>query len=214
MPKWNDEWMKECEKTAVLLLEGSSDCHIIKKFCKNNDIELNFGFCNCESDSKVLPQLNALLLKGQTKIVGIILDADNDIGDRYQKIKESKVGKFYKKLPISMPKSGLIHVEDGLPKLGIWIMPNNRDSGALEDFYLKLATNINTKFINGLINQAKSKNLTSFKPQHRKKAIMHTYFAWQDTPGMPLHSSINKIALDNEAGIADKFKSWLIELFS
>jgi hypothetical protein len=32
-----------------------------------------------------------------------------------------------------MPKTGLIHTESGLPKLGIWIMPNNQDNGALEE---------------------------------------------------------------------------------
>jgi hypothetical protein len=36
--------MKRCEETAVLLLEGSDDCHIIKEFCQKNEIKLNFGF--------------------------------------------------------------------------------------------------------------------------------------------------------------------------
>jgi hypothetical protein len=59
----------------------------------------------------------------------------------YQNIK-SKAENFYQNLPDSMPKTGLIHTERSLPKLGIWIMPNNQDNGALEEFYLKLATNI------------------------------------------------------------------------
>jgi hypothetical protein len=42
---------------------------------------------------------------------------------------------------------------------------------------------------------------------------MHTYFAWQDKPSMPLHSAINKIALNNDKGTAKAFKDWLIELF-
>jgi len=43
---------------------------------------------------------------------------------------------------------------------------------------------------------------------------MHTYFAWQDKPGMPLYSAINKIALNNNEYIAKAFKVWLIKLFS
>lgn len=42
---------------------------------------------------------------------------------------------------------------------------------------------------------------------------MHTYFAWQDKPGMRLYSAINKIALDNDQDIAKAFKAWLIKLF-
>jgi hypothetical protein len=64
-----------------------------------------------------------------------------------------------------MPKTGLIHTERSLPKLGIWIMPNNQDNGALEEFYLELATNIDVDFIDKIIQQAEEKKgITSFKP--------------------------------------------------
>lgn len=209
------DWMKKCEDKAVLLLEGNDDCNIIKKFRQDNNVRDNFGFCNCKSDSQVLSKLQALLRESdRPEVIGIILDADNDTNARYQEIIESKVGYFYKKLPDSMPETGLIHKENELPKLGIWIMPNNKDNGALEEFYLELATDINTDFIDKTIRQAEGENLTSFKPQHRNKAIMHTYFAWQDSPSAPLHSAINKIALDNNRDIAKAFKKWLTNLFN
>ena len=207
------EWMEQCEEKSVLLLEGNDDCNIIKKFCDDNGIVKNFGFCNCRNDSRVLEKLNALLLRSKPpEIIGVILDADNNTAVRYQEIK-NKAGRFYKKLPKSILKDGLVHSENGLPKLGIWIMPNNKDNGAIEEFYLTLATGIDTNFIDDVIKEAEKKQLTSFKPQHRKKAIMHTYFAWQDTPGMPLHSAVNKIALDNNKIIAKAFKIWVNRLF-
>ncbi len=205
--------MYQCEEKSVLLLEGSDDCNIISKFCEDNAIRADFGFCNCGSDNQVLHKLNALLKKSDPpEVIGVILDADQNIDERYQEIK-AKVADFYN-LPKNMPKDGLVHLEKGLPKLGIWIMPNNQDNGALEEFYLELATDIDTAFIDNTIQEAEKKELTSFKSQHRKKAIMHTYFAWQDTPGMPLHAAINKIVLDNNAEIAHVFKGWLISLFN
>ncbi len=205
--------MYQCEAKSVLLLEGSDDCNIISKFCEDNAIRADFGFCNCGGDNQVLHKLNALLKKSDPpEVIGVILDADQNIDERYQEIK-AKVADFYN-LPKNMPKDGLVHLEKGLPKLGIWIMPNNQDNGALEEFYLELATDIDTAFIDNTIQEAEKKELTSFKSQHRKKAIMHTYFAWQDTPGMPLHAAINKIVLDNNAEIAHVFKGWLISLFN
>ncbi len=205
--------MYQCEAKSVLLLEGSDDCNIISKFCEDNAIRADFGFCNCGGDNQVLHKLNALLKKSDPpEVIGVILDADQNIDERYQEIK-AKVADFYN-LPKNMPKDGLVHLEKGLPKLGIWIMPNNQDNGALEEFYLELATDIDTDFIDNTIQEAEKKELTSFKSQHRKKAIMHTYFAWQDTPGMPLHAAINKIVLDNNAEIAHVFKGWLISLFN
>lgn len=206
-------WMNNCEEKSVLLLEGNDDCNIIDKFYKDNKININFGFCNCGSDFKVLNKLDSLLRKdGAPEVIGVILDADTDTDKRFQNVKD--IVKDFYKLPNSMPKDGLVHKENGVPKLGIWIMPNNKDNGALEEFYLTLATDIDTGFIDGVIQQAENKNLTSFKPQHRNKAIMHTYFAWQDSPNSPLHKSINKIALNNDAEVAQKFKSWLERLFS
>ena len=205
--------MNQCEQKSVLLLEGNDDCNIIKKFCKNNQININFGFCNCGNDSKVLSALNSLLRKSETQIIGVILDADEDIDACYQKIK-NQIKDFYPILPVKFPKTGLVLAPENLPKLGIWIMPNNQDNGALEDFYLKLVTGIDTDFIKKCIKTAKQKKLTSFKPQHKNKAIMHTYFAWQDKPGMPLYSAINKIALNYNKEIAKNFKVWIEKLFS
>jgi hypothetical protein len=202
----------ECKKKSVLLLEGSDDCNIIDKFCKDNAITVNFGFCHCGGGDCVLSKLDGLLRMSEVpEVIGIVLDADNNIDGRYQKIKD-KIENFYK-LPQSMPKGGLVHTEKKRPKLGIWIMPNNQDNGALEEFYLKLAPDIDTNFISDIIKQAGSKDLTSFKAQHKNKAIMHTYFAWQDKPGMPLHTAIDKIALNINEDIAKTFKDWLIKLF-
>jgi len=212
------DWKRKCEEVAVLLLEGNDDCNIVNKFCKDNTIEKNFDFRNCGSDNQVLAELYALLLKDEDeapkiKIIGVILDADDkDIDSRYKEIK-GKVKNFYKKLPKKIPENGLVHSEGKQPRLGVWIMPNNKDNGALEEFYLELA-DIDTDFIDKTIQQAEEKNLTSFKPQHRNKAIMHTCFAWQNKPGMPLHAAINEITLDNNADIARDFKGWLVKLFS
>ncbi len=208
-------WMEQCDSTKVLLLEGRQDCNIIKEFCKNNNINENsFDYCYCAGYDGVLHKLTDILKMSpynKPKIIGIIVDADIGMAVHYEEIK-GKVKEFYK-LPVKMPKGGLIHSDNQQPKLGIWIMPNNQDNGALEEFYLQLATDIDTKFIDDAIKQAEKKKLTSFKSQHRKKAIMHTYFAWRDEPDDPLHSAINKIALDNNKDIAKAFKSWLKDLF-
>lgn len=103
--------MSKCEEKSVLLLEGRDDCNIINKFCKDNDdIKTNFGFCHCGGDSCALSKLSALLKSSESpEIIGIILDADNDVDARYQQIK-NKIKVFYK-LPLSMPNNGLVHTE-------------------------------------------------------------------------------------------------------
>jgi hypothetical protein len=46
-------------------------------------------------------------------------------------------------------------------------MPNNQDNGALEEFYLELATNIDVDFIDKIIQQAEEKKY--YKDRHLVK---------------------------------------------
>ena len=208
-------WMKNCKSDNILLTEGATDCRVIKKFCENNNInDKNFSFCNCGRQSLVFHTIKTIL-KGSIELrpnaVGIIIDADSSLSKCYEEVKQEL--KKYDNLPSEFPKEGLIIEQECLPKLGIWIMPNNKDKGTLEDFYLQL-TDINTDFIEDVIKKAKYRNLTSFKPQHRNKAIVQTYFAWQDRPGAPLKDSLNRVELDNNKDIAIAFKKWLTDLFN
>lgn len=210
-------WMYKCDGNSILLLEGRSDCNIIDKFRQDNNIEENlFNFCNCENDNQVLKKIESLL-KTAPEIrparIGVILDADSNIETRYDELKR-KLKNYPYSLPTKFPETGLITESENYPKLGVWIMPNNKDNGALEQFYLPLATDIDTDFIEKYINTAQQKNLTSFKPQDLHKAIMHTYFAWQDKPSDPLHSAITNIVLNYDHKIAQLFKQWLINLFT
>ncbi len=209
------DWMKNCELDNILFTEGATDCRVIKKFCEDNNInDKNFGFCNCGRQSLVLNRVDGISrgsIGDRPNAVGIIIDADSSLSRCYKEVKQ-KLQK-YDNLPNEFPKAGLIIEKEYLPKLGIWIMPNNKDKGALEDFYLQL-TDMNTDFIENIIKKAECKNLTSFKSQHRNKAIIQTYFAWQDKPGSPLKDSFNRVALDNNKDIAIAFKKWLTNLFN
>jgi 5S rRNA maturation endonuclease (ribonuclease M5) len=203
------------EKTEkVLLVEGKTDCHVVMSLCKAfNVTEGLFGIYQCGSDDGVLKRLDALIaLYGDPKVIGVMLD--NDKPGRWQSI-ENIVKKYSYQFPKKPDVNGTcIQGIDDEPKLGFWLMPNNQDSGMLEDFCVELAEPESLTFARECVEQAQQKKLTTFKQVHQSKAIVHTYLAWQDEPGYPLGKAITSQALLSNRSIATSFTDWLIRLFT
>lgn len=200
----------------VLLVEGDNDCHVVMSLCAAHTVPQTFGIHQCGSDTGVLKRLNALIIRpNPPQIIGVMLDADNpSITSRWDSIK-SKLKHYSYSFPKKPDADGtVIQATLDKPKLGFWLMPNNQDSGMLEDFCAELAEPLSLAFARECVEQAQSRGATTFKAVHRSKAIIHTYLAWHDEPGYPLGRSITTQTLRPHTEIAVKFTSWLTNLFA
>ena len=111
------------------------------------------------------------------------------------------------------PDGTIVEAVEDKPRLGFWLMPNNVDSGMLEDFCRELAPADAIAFSEQCVIQAKEREFATFKDVHQSKAVVHTYLAWQDEPGKPLGQSITSQVLEPETEIARRFVDWLKRLF-
>jgi hypothetical protein len=201
----------------ILLVEGDNDCHVVMALCAAHTVPETFGIYQCGSDVGVLKRLNALIQSpNQPQVIGVMLDADKpSLEGRWQSIKDKlKNNNHSYALPTTPNADGTV-VESSAdePKLGFWLMPNNQDSGMLEDFCAELAEPVSLTFARECVEQAHSRNATTFKAVHRSKAVIHTYLAWHDEPGYPLGKAITRQALRPHTDVAVRFTNWLIHLF-
>ncbi|NJR17412.1 MAG: hypothetical protein HC785_18020 [Calothrix sp. CSU_2_0] len=199
----------------VLLVEGDNDCHVVMALCAAHTVPQTFGIYQCGSDVGVLKRLNALIVRpNPPQVIGVMLDADNSVTGRWEGIK-GKLKHYNYIFPIKPDAHGTI-VESSIdePKLGFWLMPNNQDSGMLEDFCAELAEPTSLTFARECLEQAMQRNITTFKKVHHSKAVIHTYLAWHDEPGYPLGKAITRQALSPHTDIAVSFTNWLIHLFA
>ena len=199
----------------VLLVEGDNDCHVVMALCAAHTVPETFGIYQCGSDVGVLKRLNALIIRpNPPQVIGVMLDADKpSITGRWQSIK-GKLRHYNYAFPTTPDADGTVveSVADE-PKLGFWLMPNNQDSGMLEDFCAELAEPASLAFARECVEQAHGRNVTTFKAVHRSKAVIHTYLAWHDEPGYPLGKAITSQALRPHTDVAVRFTNWLIRLF-
>lgn len=200
----------------VLLVEGKNDCHVVLALCKYNSLPENFGIYQCENDIEILKRLNALIIQPEPpESIGIVIDADMpDVNKRWQQIQQKIKDHGYAFPEFPNVKGTILDNNQEKPNLGIWLMPNNKNPGMLEDFLLEMADEDTIAIASQCLETAKDKGLTTFQDIHFSKALIHTYLAWQDEPGKALGQSITAHSLKPDTEIANIFVEWLKNLFS
>lgn len=199
----------------MVLTEGKNDCHVLTALCKAHNVPHNFKIRDCGSDELALKKLSAEIASSEEReILGIVLDADNpNLEAKWDSIRNRLEKENY--TVNSTPNlNGTILESSGKPKIGIWLMPNNRIDGMLEDFCIDLAGEEAISFAKDCVTKAKEKSFSTFIDNHESKSIIHTYLAWQNEPGLPLGLSITARALNPETHIATVFTNFLKDLFN
>ena len=116
-----------------LLVEGNNDMHVVYKLCKRFEIEENFEIIDCKTISKIFPILSVTVDQADIQTIGLIIDADFDLTVQWNNCRKELLKIGYE-VPEKPDTEGTIIISNNLPKLGIWVMPNNQTKGMLEDF--------------------------------------------------------------------------------
>jgi hypothetical protein len=208
----------------LLLVEGVNDRHAISQLVWLVDgTDPAFVIHDCGNDDKVLESLAAGVVGSRQKqrVLGVVLDSDIDgvaanqvIGSRLDQIK-ARVGDYYD-LPPEFPPGGLVvKPKDAarLPKLGVWLMPDNRAYGMFEDLLLRSLHKPAAEYTEAVVRKAKSDGHAGSKDAHVSKAIVRTFIAWQDPKIDHIGVAIRAGTFQNIEIECKQFLDWLSRLF-
>lgn len=95
-------------------------------------------------------------------------------------------------------------------------MPNNDTAGMLEDFLAVLIPKGDQllPIVLTTLDHIEERNLNIYRPEHKSKAVIHTWLAWQENPGTPMGQSITKRYLTTDNEICRRLIEWLTVLFN
>ena len=200
----------------VLLVEGREDREVVYQFCNyhsiNNrilfDVEPKDGYESLRDDLMVRP------LTG-VQIIGAIVDADTDPHGRWHSLRSGLLDSGYTDFPTAPAEGGtIVPGISGLPSIGIWLMPNNKIVGMLENFLASLTREGDVLLERAIscVDGIPSKQ-RRFRNTYRSKALIHTWLSWQEEPGTPLGLAVTKRYLDADHVLARQFLQWLLRLF-
>jgi hypothetical protein len=202
----------------ILLVEGIDDEHVLKHLWSNRggpklDEVKPYGSVETLLDS-IRVRLKA---SEDGDIFGVVIDADTDLAARWRSLRDRLIRVGYDRVPDNPSRDGTILDPPAgtlLPRVGIWIMPDNQAKGILEDFlrFLVPAGSCLFDHVESSV-AAIPEGERRFSQLAEPKAIIHTWLAWQKEPGKPLGTAITARYLDPGVAQVDVLVSWLKRLF-
>ena len=161
--------------------------------------------------------VSAELKSSGIEALGLLVDGNGNPAKLWKRIRQHCMEDIpdIPETPEEIPVNGLHLNPPGLPRLGVWIMPDNRKSGMLENFLIDLIPHESRgllDFARRSVELAEKKGAT-FKRNHRPKAEIYTWLAWQNPPGKQLHEAVNFEILDPMNQSSAPFVKWFRSLF-
>ena len=196
-----------------LRVEGKDDRHVILALRDRHSLPKDFDVVDCGGIDNLEKRIPLLFKVSGIEAVGIIVDADENLPARWSTLR-SRLSTAGFEMPDSLPQAGLV-VENGLHKAGVWIMPDNSSSGMLEDFasFLIPKEDALLPVVHATLGSIEQQQLNRYALVHKSKAVIHTWLAWQETPGTPIGLSITKKYLMATDAACLAFVEWIKRLF-
>ena len=125
------------EKT--LLVEGWGDYHVIFELYKAlaDPSKSTFAIEPKRGYNNVLRQISPIVKQRQTQRLGIVVDANDDWHKRWKDVTLCLNEAGIERVPVLPAATGTI-IEETItprrPRIGVWLMPDNRSDGEREDF--------------------------------------------------------------------------------
>ncbi|WP_420609452.1 DUF3226 domain-containing protein [Candidatus Poriferisodalis sp.] len=194
----------------LLLVEGADDEHVIRHLHEQTQGAVDFDIEQLGGTAQIREEIEAHAKAPGRTALGIVVDANSDTAARWQSVRDALMLADIR-LPLAPDPPGTVVPSStaGVPKVGVWLMPDNQASGELEDFLAALipAGDDVWRLAQQYVEQVPGDQLS--KPA---KARLHAWLAVR-TDGGRLGTSISAGAFDLEQPAARSFVDWLRRVF-
>ena len=211
-----------------LIVEGN-DAIFLSQLCKLKGLPPPLGYSNpvkyrkefvksAGGISKVKLILKEELQSPEVTHIGVIVDA-NEVGvaGRWDSLKQTIESTLSIKIRIpNFPKNGFTQVlPDQNLQLGVWIMPDNEHQGYLEHFATELVEQGNSilAFTREILDDFWEKDFCQLTEPRKQKALLHTYLALQEKPGLSLGTALAAGYFEKDSLLAKRFLNWFQHSF-
>lgn len=198
-----------------LIVEGPDDQHTIVHLTRARGVDW-------DSDGSSAPYIQSAggidsalqQISASLKVVrrlGIVLDADDSASSRWEDVRRA-LG--VTSAPEELPREGYLGIAENGCRVGVWLIPDNRRSGSLEDVVIDLIPSADPVWAYAQEVSAEARlRGARFAARHLPKASVRTWLAWQEQPGVPPGEAIKRTYLDAHAPVASGFVGWFKRMF-
>ena len=196
----------------VLLVEGQNDKHVVLQLCNRHPEIPDFYIQDSGNINELLAAIGPQALAPGRQTLGILADTDDSLQSRWDELAHQLRGVGIP-LPPSPEPGGTIIPASRL-RVGVWLMPNNQNTGELEDFVAQMIPHADPvwplarQYIDGIPLSARK-----FAAGKTRRAEIHAWLAARAEPRL-MGSAIRTHDLSTNAPLCQTFLTWLNRLFN
>lgn len=198
----------------VLLVEGPDDRHVVLHLYLRAHGEPEFYIEDKRGVNPLLDSIPSEVNVGGREALGIVLDADERISDRWAEVASRLEEAGIAGVPDG-PSPGGVCIEGSarLPRVGIWVMPDNTSSGELEDFVSRMIPDDDQVWpLSELYIEGIPADIRKFTAKKTHRATVYAWAATRRQPGR-MGAAIREGDLKTDGALAASFLQWLQRLF-
>ena len=197
----------------VLLVEGQDDEHVVRHLCLRSQPMPPFHIENKLNVDTLLDSIKQEVRVPGRNAVGILVDANDDLNARWSAV-ANRLREGNIEVPRTPEPTGtLIEGTSRIPRVGIWLMPDNTSPGELENFVSEMIPNddpvwpLAKDYIDGI-----PKSDRKFIEKKVPRAKVHAWLATREEP-RKMGAAIRAQDLRVEGPLSTRFANWLRQLF-
>ena len=199
----------------LLLVEGEDDYHVVTQLCRRDQSMPDFTIEPKGGIDKLLAAVREEVSIDDRVALGILIDRDDDEDNRWGEL-QAELTAAGVTVPERPDPNGTIipgQPQDLIPRVGVWLMPDNASPGELEDFVRRMIPSDDgvwpraENYIDG-IPQADRR----FRDGKALRATLYAWLAAREQPGR-MGAAIGAGDLDTDIDLATRFTGWLRALF-
>ena len=217
--------------SGVLMVEGQDDKHMVWQLCRQyhslfstqrsgyefsvtlRSQHKSFQITEQGNRSELVKAISLQVLASNIQAVGVLVDADDSSINCWREV-AAGFNQAGVQLPTSPNSVGtIIPGQVFQPRIGIWIMPDNKSQGEIEDFVKDMIP------IDDPIWPSSDQYIDSISQPNRKfvkqkidKAKVHAWLATRKEPGR-IGAAIGAQDLDVNGQRCREFIQWISDLF-
>ena len=205
------------QPSRLLVVEGANDKAVIEQIVRRYE-SLPLFTVQCRGGyGKLHASLRRDILEDNREVIGVVVDADQNLESRWQSIKDriERIEEIDVELDDFPSPDGTIvlakYRSRGV-RVGVWLMPDNVNSGELEDFVADMIPDNDPVwprsqcYIDGIPHDQRK-----FKGKVQR-AKVYAWLATREKPGF-MGQAIDRKDLDVNGILCQRFVAWLTELF-
>ena len=184
--------------------------HVVSHLCHSDSQMPQFCTRTKNGIDDLMRSIRNEILSEERTAVGILVDANDDWKARWQavtdRLREANID------PPEKPRPDGTIIE-GLPRIGVWLMPDNESPGEIEDFIARMIPfddavwPLSKAYIDGIPAESRK-----FAQGKILRAQVHAWLVARESP-RKMGSAIGAGDLDLNEANSERFVRWLRELF-